>query len=161
MIGDRTPREGGERERRRGKGVTANSDGKMALSHILAGERLQAGLPVGQQLLQLTNYSQTECYSNAAIAVLLGNPIFTSFMSAINCDSELVTAVCGLTGCRPNAVLSGRNIRSKLVLAVPGAAQFGNYTLEEDCHEYLTWLLDGLQREMPINFHNQFVSLFR
>ena len=117
-------------------------------------------LTQGHQLLQLTNHSQTECYSNAALAVLLGNPILNSFLCAVNTDSELVTAIQELAGSVPHTVQSGYKLRSALVRAVPGAAQFAHYSREEDCHEFMVWLLDGLEREMPESHRNLFVSLF-
>ncbi len=132
-----------------------------ALRELLAVERSETGLPVGQQLLRMSNDSQTECYSNATTAVLLGNPLINSFLSTVTSGgSGLINAVRGLTGCRPNTFQSGRHIRSELVRAVPGAAHFADYREQEDSHEYLTWLLEGLEREMPVNLQNGFVSLF-
>ena len=118
--------------------------------------------PMGQQMIQLTNDSQTECYSNTALAVLLGNPVMTSFLTTVSCDSDLVNNVRGLAAGRPsNTVQSGRGVRAALVTARPGAAQFAQYNREEDCHEFLTWLLDGLEQEMPLNLRTKFFSLFR
>ena len=112
-------------------------------------------------LLQLTNYSQTECYSNAALAVILGNPLLSSYLSNVNTNSELITEVRALALASPNTIQSGRSVRSALVRAVPGAAQFANYTREEDSHEFLTWLLDGIERQLPGNLRTNLVSMFR
>ena len=122
---------------------------------------IQSGLPMGQHLLQLTNSSQTECYSNTVLAVILGNPLLSSFLSNVNTNSELLTAVSELARATPNQTQSGRSVRSALVRAVPGAAQFANYTREEDSHEFLTWLLEGIERQLPGNLRTNFVSLFR
>ena len=123
---------------------------------------IQSGLPMGQHLLQLTNSNQTECYSNTVLAVILGNPLLSSFLSNVNTNSELLTAVSELARANPNQTQSGRSVRSALVRAVPGAAaRFANYTREEDSHEFLTWLLDGIERQLPGNLRTNFVSLFR
>ena len=122
---------------------------------------IQSGLSMGQHLLQLTNSSQTECYSNTVLAVILGNPLLSSFLSNVNTNSELLTAVSELARANPNQTQSGRSVRSALVRAVPGAAQFANYTREEDSHEFLTWLLEGIERQLPGNLRTNFVSLFR
>ena len=108
----------------------------------------------------MANYSGTECYSNAALALLLANPVFNSFLSNAGNSSSLINAFNALAHCNPNAILNGYQLRSELENVVPRGL-YNTYTSQEDCYLFLVDLLEGLEREMPEHLASSFHSLLQ
>ena len=126
---------------------------------MLALSRKEPGSPIRQQLALMTNYSKTECYSNSALALLLANPVFNSFLSNAGNSSSLINAFNALAHCNPNAILNGYQLRSELENVVPRG--YNTYTSQEDCYLFLVDLLEGLEREMPEHLASSFHSLLQ
>ena len=132
------------------------------LMELLVSERRQAGLPVSQQLIQLDNLSHTECCRNAPTSMMLGNSVLSRLLSSLPNQDGLLNEIRGLTGCSPGDVGSLRGLSRQLVAAVPAATEcFAGYQRQQDPQEWLAYLLDGLEQEMPAIMRDPFVSMFK
>ena len=152
-----------DRHRMAGSQFTMTDTNSDILSEVLITERRELGLPLSQQLLRLNNVTKTECCTNAPTAVLLGNAIVSRMLSTLPNQSGLLSTIRGLTTCRPTDIECLRILRKDLVTVVPAAREsFADYNRQQDSHEWLMCLLDGLERQMPTTLlRDSFVSMFQ
>ena len=132
------------------------------LTELLVAGRMNAHLPVAQQLIRLANDSKTECCRNSPTSMILGNPLIARSLFTLPNIKGLLSVIRGLTGYSPENIGSLRELSNQLVATVPAAAEcFANYHRQQDAHEWLVYLLDGLEQEMPAAIRDPFVSLFK
>ena len=130
------------------------------LLELITLERAEARLPVSHPLIRLDNGTKTECCTNAATSMLLGNPILSNLFYCLPNQRGLLAVIKGLSAARPTDVASLRNLRSHVVAAVPAAGEcFAGYRRQQDSHEWLVYLFEGLEKEMPTNIKDPFLSM--
>ena len=132
------------------------------LTELLISERLNLSVPVSLQLLQLNNESKTECCRNAPVSMLFGNAILSRALFTLPNLPGLLNVIHALSSSRPGEVSSLRNLTNQLLDIVPSAGQcFTGYDIQQDAHEYLVYLLNGIELAIPSMIRGPFVSMYK
>ena len=131
-------------------------------TELLLSERLKIGFPPSLQLLQLDNESKTECCRNAPVSMLFGNPILSRALYTLPNIPGLLNLIHVISTSRPGDVVSLRSLTNQLLDIVPSARQsFAGYNIQQDAHEYLVFLLDGIEQAIPPTLREPFLSMYK
>ena len=89
------------------------------LQLLQVAERERLGYPLAQHLLRFSNKSNTECYANGRMNVLLSNPVVSDFLLRLNSEQPLVLTLQALCLQDPGSTSSLKTLRTQLVEVLP------------------------------------------
>ena len=116
------------------------------LPQLLVAERARLGLPPVQPLLRLLNSSMTVCYANGILNILLSSPLLVRFFLALSTKHPLILALQGLCLKDPSTPASLDLLRSSLADVLPRYHFFRQTRQQQDGMEFLSALIEALQR---------------
>ena len=119
--------------------------GESLLQQLQVSERERLGLPPVQQMLRLTNDSNTECYANAGLGVLLSNPLVSRYLARLSPSHPLVLTLRSLSLQDPSTISSLQALRNRIAEVLPRVQFLRQTVQQQDSHEFILALIEALE----------------
>ena len=113
-----------------------------------------------QQMLRLTN-ERFDCYLNAGINVLFSSTAFTTFISSLNYEHDILREMRNIATKPPNSLYNLKKLRAQVGVLVEIGKPFQDHTdIQHDAIEWIYALLDAIEKTLEPDKKEELKILF-